>query len=78
MISNFANAIQLWLMVIMIRQVLENCMSLAAEIMFILSGQVRNCIVKEIREKDSMEYLKRNMRPVYDSARRQGYEIWML
>lgn len=22
--------------------------------------------------------LKRNMRPVYDSARRQGYEVWMV
>ena len=22
--------------------------------------------------------LERNMRPVYDSARRQGYEVWML
>ena len=40
------------------RQELENCMSLAIEIIFILSGQVRNYIEKEIREKNSMEYVE--------------------
>ena len=38
------------------RQELGNYMSLAIEIIFILSGQARNCIEKEIQEKNSMEY----------------------
>ena len=43
----------------------------------------KECIINylsdsKISREEFYGILERNMRPVYDSARRQGYEIWMI
>ena len=52
-----------------------NCLKDAIEIIYILSGLEENCIAREIHGA-VYNILQKNMQPVYDSARRQGYEVW--
>ncbi len=53
-----------------------NCLKDAIEIIYILSGLEENCIAREIHREQFYNILQKNMQPVYDSARRQGYEVW--
>ena len=55
------------------------------ELKFEIENHINNILIKKnnnIIYKDKIKILEfynilqKNMRPVYDSARRQGYEIW--
>ena len=49
---------------------------LASSEIIVGNKEKKEMTLKYLRNEEFYGILERNMRPVYDSARRQGYEIW--